>query len=328
MQIFRSANLTYVKKLKKRQHPSVVSIGNFDGIHKGHQYIFKQLVKLAKAESAHATIICFEPQPKEFFAPEIAPARITPFRDKMLGLKAHGIDQVLCVRFNQKLADFSGSAFIQQVLVDTLNVKHIVIGEDFRFGRDRESDYKLLIDFGKKHDFLIHNMGHYCQQQNRTSSSQIRTLLQQNQFDQACKLLGRPYTLSGRVHHGNKNGRELGFPTVNMPLVVNIPLLGVYVVKIYWQNKVYFGMANIGFRPTVGGTRRLLETHIFNFDQDIYGQHVQIVFLTFIRREQKFQGLDALKAQIKKDQTTAYNWIAKHQNKQKTPTFKTKEGLY
>ena len=325
MHIFRSADIRCLKKLKR---PTALSIGNFDGIHKGHQYIFSHLVKFAKTHGAYATIICFEPQPKEFFAPKMAPARITPFRDKMLALKSHGIDQVLCIRFTQKIADACGSTFIQQVLVDALHVKHIVVGEDFRFGRNRESGYQLLADFGQKYGFSIDNMGHYCQGHNRTSSSQIRTLLQHNQFDQASELLGRLYTLSGRVHHGNKKGRVIGFPTINMPLTVNIPLSGVYVVKIYWQNKCYFGMANIGIRPTLAGTKRLLETHIFNFNQDIYGQHVKITFLAFIRPEQKFQGLDALKAQIKKDQISACNWIAKHQNKQQTPELTIKEDLY
>ena len=312
MNIFRSFNGAYSKKLKR---PTVISVGNFDGIHKGHQYIFDHLIQVSKINSAHTTIICFEPQSKEFFEPKAAHTRITPFRDKMLALQSYGIDQVICIRFTQKFADACGSAFIQKVLVNILHVKHVVVGEDFRFGRNRESDSDLLANLAQKYGFLIDNMRHYCQNYNRISSSQIRILLQNNEFDQVSQLLGRPYTLSGRIHHGSEIGRSLGFPTINIPITVNIPLSGVYVVRIHCKNKQYFGMTNIGIRPTVGGTKKLLETHIFKFNHEIYRQHVKITFLAFIRPEKKFYGINALTIQIRKDRISAYDWINKYQNK-------------
>ena len=297
---------------KKIEHPTVVSIGNFDGIHKGHQYIFNYLIKLSKISASYATIICFEPHPKEFFSLKKAPLRINTFREKMLTLKSYGIDQVLCIRFTQKFANLSGENFIQKILVDNLHIKHIVIGKDFRFGHNRESGYLLLKKFGKKFGFSIHNMDDYCHKNNRISSSQIRELLRYNKFRQVSKLLNRSYCLSGRVHYGNKKGRKLGFPTINIPVIDNIILSGVYIINICWKNKDYYGIANVGIRPTFSGKKKILEVHIFNFNQDIYEQYVKIIFLTFIRPEKKFYKLYDLVEQIKKDKFNAYHWIKKY----------------
>ncbi len=292
--------------------PSIVTIGNFDGIHLGHQYILQKVSTFAKAQKAKSTVICFEPQPKEFFMGENAPARITPFRDKMLNFQKAGIDQVLCLSFNQKLATLTPDAFVQKILVDGLHAKHVVIGDDFRFGFQRQGDYQYLKKLGQQYGFDVSSTSSYLQENTRISSSIIRTYLQHGEFDRAFALLGRRYSLSGRIHHGNKNGQKLGFPTINIPMPTKVAVSGVYAVKVHLKHKVCYGVANIGIRPTVCGKMRLLETYIFDFNHDLYGQYVTIEFLKFIRAEKKFTDFDALVTQIQSDKEIAKSWIQKN----------------
>lgn len=308
MQLLRLADLNRQNQ-NTFNKGSIVSIGNFDGMHLGHQHILSTIKQLAKASNMLSCVICFEPQPKEFFMKQNAPKRISPFRDKMLAFKQAGIDTVLSLNFNQKLAELSAQDFIDEILLKGLNAKTVVIGDDFRFGKNREGDYTLLQQQSIKRDFTVQNTNPYLIDNQRVSSSHIRKLLTHGHFDEAQKFLGHPYALSGRIHHGQKNGRKLGFPTINIPIPVDVVVSGVYVVKVYLKGKVHFGVANIGIRPTFCGKLRLLETYIFNFDHDLYGQYVTIEFLKFIRGEKKFENFNALVAQIQSDKKTAEDWI-------------------
>ncbi|WP_119327551.1 bifunctional riboflavin kinase/FAD synthetase [Cysteiniphilum halobium] len=308
MQLLRFADLHN----NTDQMPSIVTIGNFDGMHLGHQYIIKHVQQLAKMKAAKATVVTFEPQPKEFFLKEAAPLRITPFRDKIQAFKALNIDKVLCLQFNQKLAILSAEAFVKTILVAGLNAKHVIIGDDFRFGYQRQGDFKLLQDLGLKYGFTVESLPSYTLENIRISSSHIRQLLSNGAFKEAIHFLGHNYSLSGRVHHGDQNGRKIGFPTINIPMPTAVVVSGVYIVNVHVHNKKYHGIANIGIRPTVGGRLRLLETHIFDFTHDLYGQYVTIEFLHFVRSEKKFANFEALKTQINDDKVAALAWLEQH----------------
>ena len=308
--------LTSIKNKIKLKKPIVLSIGNFDGIHKGHQYVIHNLLKIAHKYNAYSTIMCFEPQPKEFFLHHSQPTRITPFRDKMIAIKEQMIEQLICLKFNQKFSHISGEKFIYNILVNLLDIKHILTGYDFHFGYQRQSNYNKLNYFGKKYGFNTNSMHSVLNNNTRISSSQIRVLLKQNKLNEAQTLLGKSYTISGRIHHGGNKGHQIGFPTINISILSKIALNGVYIVNIYWNNNIYFGIANIGIKPTIGINKKLLEIHIFNFHYNIYKQHVKIEFLTFLRYEKKFICLDQLKTQIIIDKIIAYDWIKQYkQNK-------------
>lgn len=313
MQLLRFADLHN----NHNQGPSIVTIGNFDGMHLGHQYIIKYVQELSQSQHARACVVTFEPQPEEFFLKEEAPLRITPFRDKIQSLKTLNIDQVLCLQFNQKLGMLSAKAFIQMILVEGLHAKHIIIGDDFRFGYKREGDFALLQTLGKKYDYTVESLPSYRLEGTRISSSKIRKLINSDQFNEATRFLGHSYRLNGRVHHGSQNGRKIGFPTINIPMLTAVVVSGVYLVNIYIQNKVYQGIANIGICPTVGGNLRLLETHIFDFTHDLYGQYVTIEFLYFMRSEKKFANFDELKSQINNDKEAAIKWLNQHKKTHK-----------
>ncbi|WP_100550729.1 bifunctional riboflavin kinase/FAD synthetase [Caedibacter taeniospiralis] len=309
MQLLRLADLNHIKH---HNTPSIVTIGNFDGMHLGHRQIIHHMQRLAQTQRARTCVVCFEPQPKEFFLKDQAPLRITPFRDKIQALKILDVDQVLCLQFNQKLASLSPEAFVKQILVDGLNAIHVIIGDDFRFGYKREGDFTLLQALGKQHGFSVESLPSYTLLGTRISSSYIRELIGRGKFNEVKAFLGRAYTLSGRVHHGDQNGRKIGFPTINIPMPTQVAASGVYVVNVHIKDKVYRGVANIGVRPTVCGKIRLLEIHIFSFAHDLYGQYVTIEFLHFVRSEQKFSSLDALKEQIVKDKQVALDWLEQH----------------
>jgi len=280
----------------------VATIGNFDGIHRGHQAVIQALQQKAAALNLPTVLISFSPHPKEFFAKEPAPARLTRLRDKYLLLAAQGIDYFLCLPFNQSLATAAPQDFIQDLLVDRLHIRHLIVGEDFRFGFKRQGDYHLLQQQGLIHNFAVETLPVILHHQQRISSSWIRAALQVGDLNLAASLLGRPYTLSGRVAHGDKRGRTIGFPTANIHLLgKTAPLLGVYAVRIQGLDKIYEGVANIGHRPTLGGTRDQLEVHIFDFAEEIYGCHLTIEFKEKIRDEKKFANFEELKQQIAAD---------------------------
>ena len=287
----------------------VLTIGNFDGVHLGHQQVIKALVEKAQRLNCVATVLVFEPQPQELFSPKSAPARLTRLRDKYVLLERLGVERLICVNFNRKFAQLTATHFVEQLLVEKLNVKHLIIGDDFHFGKNRQGNFATLCQAGKTFGFGVSDTASYKVSACRISSTEIRKALESNRLDDAEQMLGRPYSIIGRVFHGDKRGRELGFPTANVLLKRRVsPVSGVYVVKVNTIDCAYFGVANIGSRPTISGVRQQLEVHIFNFEQDIYGQSIEVVLLNKLREEQRFNSLDELKQQISKDSAQALQY--------------------
>jgi riboflavin kinase / FMN adenylyltransferase len=282
---------------------SVVTVGNFDGVHLGHQAVIGQLKQHAKSLGVLSVLLTFEPQPLEHFRPEAAPARLTSFREKFLQLRAEGIDKLVCLHFQSSLAKVSAEDFVQKLFVDAMNMKGIIIGDDFRFGRDREGDINVLRSMGEEAGFDVIPIQSFSLGGARVSSSRIRQALADHDFDSASSLLGRPYSISGRVRHGDKRGRQLGFPTANISLSrTTSPLLGVYAVRVRGvEDKVINGVANIGTRPVFDGKQLLLEVHLLDYQNDIYGKHIEVEFLQYLRGETKFASIDDLKKQIDQD---------------------------
>ncbi len=295
---------------------SVLTIGNFDGIHKGHQLILKRLQECAKAHSLPSTVMIFEPHPEELFNADKAPARLTRLREKLVQFKRFNVDRVVLVKFNQQFSQLRAEQFVIQLLVEKLGVKHLIIGDDFRFGYRRQGNYVLLQSLAEKYHFHLENTQTLMIDEQRVSSTAVREALFIGDMKKAEKLINRPYSMVGRVFHGDKRGRVLGFPTANILLhrCVN-PLNGVYAVKLIMNegktNQIeYKGVANIGRRPTVDGDREQLEVHLFDFNQQIYGIAVVVHFLHFIRAEQKFSDIEFLKQQITKDIDSAKQFFA------------------
>ncbi len=289
----------------------VATIGNFDGVHLGHQAVLTQLAMKGDTLKLPAVVITFEPQPFEYFVPEKAPARLTRFREKVEALRCYSIQKLCVLRFNQQLAEMSAELFIQKLLVEGLNVKYLVVGDDFRFGCERKGDFALLQQAGRQYGFQVVNMHTFAIDQDRVSSTRIRNALSSGDLLLAEKLLGRPYRMSGRVAHGDKRGRKMGFPTANIHLHRHkIPLTGVFAVQLFGiDEEPVNGVANIGIRPTIGGNKALLEVHLFDFKREIYGEHVQVFFLHKIRDEQRFESLDQLISQIHKDAEQARQYF-------------------
>lgn len=286
----------------------VATIGNFDGLHLGHQAVLGQLALKANLLALPAVVITFEPQPNEYFAPEKAPARLSRFREKVEGLTSYSIQQLCVLQFNKKLAQMTANDFVKKLLVEGLNVNYLVVGDDFKFGKNRQGDFALLQQAGQRHGFQVVNMHTFAIEQNRVSSTRIRQALEAGNLMLAQTLLGHPYRMSGRVSHGDKRGRTLGFPTANIHLHrAKVPLTGVYAVQLFGiDGEPYNGVANVGVRPTIkGDDKALLEVHLFNFTGDLYGHYVQVYFLKKLRNEQRFDGLEALQEQIKIDSVNA-----------------------
>jgi riboflavin kinase/FMN adenylyltransferase len=305
----------------------VATIGNFDGVHLGHQAILQQLKKQGEKHGLPTVVMMFEPQPREFFAPDQAPARLANMSEKLQDLASFGIDYVLCLPFNQKLRSMSADQFIQSILLDGLKISHLIVGDDFRFGCDRTGDYQLLQTVGSNAGFSVEDTKTFELEGKRVSSTRVRECLCANDLESANTLLGRPYRMSGRIGYGRQLGRTIGVPTANVILQRNkLPMTGVYAVKateitvaachessvldqggktVEWQ-----GVANIGIKPTVAGTPEpSLEVHIFDFSDDLYGKRLTIEFCQKIREEKKFNGLDELKAAIANDMQVARNFF-------------------
>lgn len=288
----------------------VLTIGNFDGVHLGHQQVIKALVEKAKQSNCIASVLVFEPQPQEFFSPNTAPARLCRLRDKYQLLKNLGVQRLICVNFNRKFAEQTAEQFIKELLINKLNVKHLIVGDDFHFGKNRVGNYPMLCKSGEQLGFSVSDTASYKMSDCRISSTEIRTALEQNNLAHAQEMLGRPYSIIGRVFHGDKRGRQIGFPTANVRLKRRVsPVSGVYAVQVNINDDVFFGVANIGSRPTVSGIRQQLEVHIFNFANDIYGQSIEVVMLDKIREEQRFSSVTALVEQIKLDSAQAQLFV-------------------
>ena len=300
-----------IHNIQSADRGCVLTIGNFDGVHFGHQRIIKELVVKAKQLNLVATVMVFEPQPQEVFAKQSSPARLTRLRDKYNLLAELGVQRLLCVNFNQEFANQTASHFIENLLVKRLGTKQLIIGDDFRFGKNRLGDFAMLNEYGKRLSFNVTDTASYKMSNCRISSTEVRKALEHDELKRAESMLGRPYAITGRVVHGEKNGRKFGFPTANVLLKRLVsPVAGVYAVKIDIKskeesNKPYFGVANIGCRPTLNGIRQQLEVHVFDFDQDLYGKKIEVTMLKKIRSEIKFSSIDALKEQISKDSEQA-----------------------
>ena len=292
----------------------VATIGNFDGIHRGHQVIVDQVRDRAHQLGVPSVVMVFEPQPREFFAGADAPARLMRFREKVEVLLAHDVDIVVCLQFNSRLRNLSAMEFIEQVLIDGLNVQHLVVGDDFRFGCDRAGDFRLLQSVGEERGFELEHTQTIMVRGERISSTRVRQALCENRLADAHELLGRPYAIGGRVVYGKKLGRELGVPTANILLGgKKPPLRGVYVVAVEMPNgRIERGMANIGIRPTVRGKHPSLEVHLLDFSADIYGSRLVVTFLYNLRDEIEFDGIPELEQQIHRDLTRGRDWLANH----------------
>jgi riboflavin kinase/FMN adenylyltransferase len=258
------------------------------------------------------TVLTFEPQPQEFFAPTTAPARLMRLREKLLALQPLGVERVVCLEFDHRLAAVPARTFIRELLVASLGIRYLVVGDDFRFGHHREGDFELLRRAGQEYGFQVANTHSTLFKGQRVSSTRIREALARGELALAEQLLGRPYSICGRVAHGDKRGRTIGFPTANIHLHRRFtPLAGVYAVVMHGvESEPLTGVANVGRRPTVNGVRDQLEVHLFDFQQDIYGCHVQVDFLVYLRPEQRFASLDALRCQIQQDTCQAQSFFA------------------
>ncbi len=299
-----------IHNIQAEDHGCVLTIGNFDGVHLGHARVIKTLIEKAKALNCTPTVMIFEPQPQELFSPETAPARLTRLRDKYFLLKELGVQRLICVNFHREFANKNAQEFIETLLVKQLGIKHLIIGDDFRFGKNRSGDFTLLKQAGEKFNFSVSDTASFKLEDCRISSTQIRDALVHDKLCDVEKMLGRAYSIIGRVFHGDKRGRQLGFPTANVLLKRRVsPISGVYVVKVNTIDNRFYGVANIGSRPTVAGVRQQLEVHIFNFNADLYGQTIEVVMLKKLRNEIKFSSIDELKNQITQDSEQAKNFV-------------------
>lgn len=298
-----------------RAHPAwAATIGNFDGMHRGHQAVLAALREQARARGLPALAILFEPQPLEFLRPQDAPARLTGISAKLRRLREFGLEGALCIRFNAAFAALGARAFVEQVLVDGARLKYLMIGDDFRFGRGREGDFALLQRAGAEWGFEVRQMDTHLHDEERISSTRIRAALAAGDLETAAALLGRPHGIEGRVMHGDKRGRLLGFPTANLALRVRaLPMTGVFVVRagLHGQAARWHGVANLGLRPTVGGSTPRLEVHLFDFAGDLYGRRLEVEFLHRLRAERRFESLEALQQQIAADAAAARAWLAR-----------------
>ncbi|MBO1255332.1 bifunctional riboflavin kinase/FAD synthetase [Alteromonas sp. 5E99-2] len=291
-----------VHNLSAKHTGCVLTIGKFDGVHLGHQAVLKRLKQKANEMQLPSAVMVFEPQPEEVFAPIDAPARLSTLRDKATLLAEQGIDRLICIRFDKRFAALSPEAFIRDLLVEKLGIQYLVVGDDFRFGRKRAGDFAMLLDAGKREQFDVVNTASFRLHDSRISSTAIRESIEQNEFEIAHEMLGRPFSISGKVIHGNKKGRTIGFPTANVLLNrCRSPLQGVFAVTVTLGTIRYFGVANIGSRPTIDGTRVQLEVHIFKYSGDLYGKRIDVTPISKIRDEIKFNSFDELKKQISLD---------------------------
>ncbi len=285
----------------------VLTIGNFDGLHLGHQKILEQLHTEAERLNTHGCLMTFEPLPREYFARDSATARLMNRSEKIRVLKNFDAtiqpDFLLFLNFNKALASMRATEFIEKILIDKLQVKAIIVGDDFRFGCDRQGDFAMLQSYGKSHGLSVINIESHLVENQRVSSTLIRQALIDNQLASADKMLGREYTICGHVNHGEKRGRTIGFPTANIHLRRSeTPLHGVYSVTMHSPKYGdVAGIANVGRRPTVDGKHVQLEVHLFDFDRSIYGEAICVSFQHKIRNEKKFDSFDDLKNQIKID---------------------------
>jgi riboflavin kinase/FMN adenylyltransferase len=290
--------------LEPLENGCVLTIGNFDGLHLGHRAVIDNLAARGRALGLPVIVMIFEPQPLEYFLGKNAPSRLMRLREKVIQFLKLPVDDLLILRFNQQIANCDAEQFISDILIKKLNVKHLVVGDDFHFGKDRRGNFALLKKEGQAFGFEVEDTGSYYVDGQRVSSTLIRDALGAGDLIKAERLLGRCYSVCGRVAHGDKRGRTIGYPTANIRMFrKNTPVVGVYAVTMTGiDGQEFEGVANVGTRPTVdGGSKVILETHLFDFNKEIYGRYVEVHFKRKIRDEMRFRSLDELKAQIVKD---------------------------
>ena len=284
--------------------PVALTIGNFDGAHLGHQAMLARTVAAARSLSIFSCALTFEPHPREFFAPDQAPARLTSLREKLELLASHGIQRVQVCRFGYRFAQITAEEFIDKIVCRGLNAKWVLVGEDFRFGARRAGDLTLLKQAAVRRGFAVELQPLITMDGERVSSTAVRGALAAGNVARAQRLLGRPYSISGRVVHNDQLGRKFGFPTANLLMKHNRPpLKGIYVVEVRGvSDQPWPGVASLGIRPTIGrDLRPVLEVHLLDFDRDVYGAHLRIDFLHKLRDEEKYADVETLKRQIARD---------------------------
>ncbi len=303
--------LTNLQRYRKN---CAATIGNFDGVHLGHQKVLAQLRDVAKTSGLISTVVIFEPQPIEYFSPDKAPSRLTRLREKLQQFSRHNIDRVVCLRFNEQIANLSAAEFVDTILVDALSVKELIIGDDFRFGKNRQGDYSYLVNVAGEKGFNIDKTDTYSLATERVSSTLVRQALANGEMTKASKLLGRPYRISGRVVHGEKRGRKLGFATANIELHRYLsPVAGIFSGRVYGvDNKPLDAVVYVGSRPVYKGEHVILEVHILDFEGDLYGQHIQVELLEKLRGDDNLDSEQALLLQIEKDIENARNSFKRH----------------
>ena len=314
--LYNPASLTMelirgLHNLRRAHRGCVATIGNYDGLHLGHQQVLAGLVARARADEP-SLVMCFEPTPREFFHREEAPARLSSLRDKFRQFAACGVDRFLCLRFDRRIADLAPEDFIRRLLVDGIGVRHLVVGDDFRFGRDRAGGFDTLVAAGERYGFEVVDTPSFELDGVRVSSTAVRKELAEGRLETARKMLGRRYAMSGRVVAGRQLGRTLGFPTANIRLGRRLPpLRGVFAVRVYGLGEPKDAVASLGTRPTVHGRELLLEVHIFDFAADLYGRRIEVEFVERLRDEQKFDGVEAMTEQVRRDAARAREILAR-----------------
>jgi riboflavin kinase/FMN adenylyltransferase len=296
-----------IHNLRERHRGCVATIGNYDGVHRGHQHMIAAVRAKATELGVPAVVVTFEPTPREFFEGPAAPSRLTRLREKLEALALYGVDRVVVLRFDRRMQGMGADEFVDRLLVRGLGVRHMVVGHDFHFARRREGNIETLRAAGAAHGFAVEEVGQFLLEGERVSSSLVREALNQGDLERATRLLGRPYRMAGRVRLGKKLGRTLGFPTANLALQRKVvPLWGIFAVRVSGAGLVdHPAVSSLGTRPTVNGTDPLLEVHLFDFDGSLYGQYLDVDFVARLRDEHKFESLDALVEQMHRDAAAA-----------------------
>jgi riboflavin kinase/FMN adenylyltransferase len=319
-----------LRNLRQRHRHCVATIGNFDGIHLGHQAIIRQLLAVARGAALPAVVILFEPQPAEYFQPDRAPPRLTRWREKLEYLDTLGVDRVVCLVFNAALAELPARDFVARVLVERLGIRHIVVGDDFRFGKARAGDFALLWEMGLAHGFSLERAESITLIGERVSSTAVRLALARGDLAKARTLLGRDYSIGGRIVHGEKRGRSLGFATANVNLKrLRSPVHGIFAARVrgLQADTALPAVAYVGPRPAFGGSRDLLEVHIFDFAKDCYGRYVRVELIEKLRDDRHFDTVEALRQQIARDAMNARHLLMGTDNDHQASTEELVNGL-
>ena len=298
--------ITSIEKIETVKE-SVVTIGNFDGLHRGHQVLIKKATEYAKVNNMISVVFTFKNHPVNYFIPNSIKNIITN-DEKVKILKSMGVDYIINIQFDEYMTKISGYDFVKEILLDTLKAKKVIVGHDFTFARNKEGNINLLQELSKQYGFLLEIVNPIKIDDIRISSTYIRKLISDGNVENVYKYLGRNYKLSGEVIHSKKLGRTIGFPTANISINKNmiVPKVGIYATKVYVNGEIYYGATNVGYNPTVNGDTLSIETNILEFNKDIYGKVITIEFLERIRDEKKFNGIEELKNQLQKDTSYVY----------------------